>query len=157
MERSIGSFQIPGGSFNAFYIAGILIASAFYDWVIICLMRKWKGKNGFTNLQRIAIGIVFSIVAMVIATFAETKRINVANFMGRNLTTLPISCFILIPQFFLVGVGESFIYNGQLDFFITKAPKGMKAMSTALFLSTIGLGFFVSSFLVTIVKQVTGN
>ncbi|KAJ4970391.1 hypothetical protein NE237_003490 [Protea cynaroides] len=157
MERSIGSFQIPGGSFNTFYISGILIGSAFYDQVIIRLMKKWKGKHGFTHLQRIAIGIVFSIIAMVIAAFAETKRINVANTKGGNLTTLPISCFILIPQFFLVGVAESFTYSGQLDFFITRAPKGMKAMSTALFLSTIGFGFFVSTLLVIIVKQVTGT
>ncbi|KAJ4964970.1 hypothetical protein NE237_016819 [Protea cynaroides] len=157
MERSIGNFQIPGGSFNAFYISGILVASVFYDRVIIPLMKRWKGKHGFTHLQRIAIGIVFSIVAMVIATFAETKRINIAISKGENLTILPISCFILIPQFFLVGVGESFMYSGQLDFFITRAPKGMKSMSTALFLSTIGFGFFVSSLLVTIVKQVTGT
>ncbi|KAJ4967462.1 hypothetical protein NE237_019311 [Protea cynaroides] len=157
MKRSIGSFQIPGGSFNAFYIAGILITSAFYDRVIIRLMKKWKGKHGFTHLQRIAIGIVFSILAMVIAAFTETKRINVANTKGGNLTTLPISCFILIPQFFIVGMAESFMYSGQLDFFITRAPKGMKAMSTALFLSTIGFGFFISSLLVVIVKQVTGT
>ncbi|KAJ4965183.1 hypothetical protein NE237_017032 [Protea cynaroides] len=157
MERSIGSFQIPGGSFNTFYIFGILIGSAFYDRVIIPLMKKWKGKHGFTHLQRIAIGIVFSIIAMVIAAFAETKRINVANTKGGSLTILPISCFILIPQFFFVGVAESFTYSGQLDFFITRAPKGMKAMSTALFLSTIGFGFFVSTLLVIIVKQVTGT
>ncbi|KAJ4965011.1 hypothetical protein NE237_016860 [Protea cynaroides] len=157
MERSIGAFQIPGGSFNAFFIFGILVSSSFYDRVIIPSMKRWKGKHGFTHLQRIAIGLVFSIVGMVIATFAEIKRIDVAKSKGENLTTLPISCFILLPQFFLVGVGEAFIYSGQLDFFITRAPKGMKSMSTALFLSTIGSGFFVSSFLVTIVKQVTGT
>ncbi|KAJ4966018.1 hypothetical protein NE237_017867 [Protea cynaroides] len=157
MERSIGNFQIPGGSFNAFYIIGILVASAFYDRVIIPLMKRWKGKHGFTHLQRIAIGLVFSIVAMIVAAIAETKRINIANSKGGNLTTLPISCLILIPQFFIVGIGESFMYSGQLDFFITRAPKGMKSMSTGLFLSTIGVGFFVSSFLVIIVKQVTGT
>ncbi|KAJ4965370.1 hypothetical protein NE237_017219 [Protea cynaroides] len=88
MERSIGSFQIPGDSFNTFYIFGILIASVFYDRMIIRLMKKWKGKHG-----TISIGIAFSIVAMVIATFTDTKRINVVNSMGGNLTTLPISCF----------------------------------------------------------------
>ncbi|KAJ4965470.1 hypothetical protein NE237_017319 [Protea cynaroides] len=94
---------------------------------------------------------------MVIATFAKAKMINVANSMGENLTTLLISCFILIPQFFFGGVAESFTYSGQLGFFITRAPKGMKAMSTVLFLLTIGFEFFVSSLLVIIVKQVTGT
>ncbi|KAJ4964864.1 hypothetical protein NE237_016713 [Protea cynaroides] len=80
---------------------------------------------------------------MVITTFPKAKMINVANSMGEILTALLISCFILIPHFFL-GVAESFTYNGQLDFFITRAPKGMKAMSTVLFLLTIRFGFFVT-------------
>ena len=63
----------------------------------------------------------------------------------------------MIPQFLLVGSGEAFIYTGQLDFFITQSPKGMKTMSTGLFLTTLSLGFFVSSFLVSVVKRVTGS
>jgi hypothetical protein len=55
----------------------------------------------------------------------------------------------------LVGSGEAFIYTGQLDFFITGSPKGMKTMSTGLFLSTLSLGFFFSSFLVWVVKRVS--
>ncbi|XP_042508670.1 protein NRT1/ PTR FAMILY 6.2-like [Macadamia integrifolia] len=157
MERSIGNFKIPAGSFNVFFITGILVSSAFYDRVIIPLMKRWKGKHGLTNLKRIAIGIVFSIVAMTVAAIVETKRISVSRSMGGNVTTLPLNFRILIPQFFLVGVGEAFMYSGQLDFFITRAPTGMKSMSTGLFLSTVGLGFFVSSFLVSIVNKVTGT
>ncbi|XP_043709117.1 protein NRT1/ PTR FAMILY 6.2-like, partial [Telopea speciosissima] len=157
MHRSIGNFQIPPGSFNTFYIAGILVSSVFYDRVIITFMKRWKGKHGFTNLQRIAIGIVFSIVAMIVAAIVETRRMSVVRSMGGNVTTLPLSFVILIPQFFIVGFGEAFMYSGQLDFFITRAPKGMKSMSTGLFLSTVGLGFFVSSFLVSIVNNVTGT
>ncbi|RRT82073.1 hypothetical protein B296_00015419 [Ensete ventricosum] len=70
---------------------------------------------------------------------------------------LPISVFTLIPQFFLVGSGEALIYTGQLDFFITRSPKGMKTMSTGLFLTTLSLGFFLSSFIVSLVKSVTGG
>ncbi|XP_043709109.1 protein NRT1/ PTR FAMILY 6.2-like [Telopea speciosissima] len=157
MDRSIGNFQIPAGSFNTFYIAGILVSSVFYDRIIITMMKRWKGKHGLIDMQRIAIGIVFSIVAMIVAAIVETRRISVAKSMGGNVTTLPLNFGILIPQFFLVGVGEAFMYNGQLDFFITRAPKGMKSMSTGLFLSTVGLGFFVSSLLVSIVNKVTGT
>ncbi|GLU09706.1 hypothetical protein SLE2022_265520 [Rubroshorea leprosula] len=69
--------------------------------------------------------------------------------------TLPISVFWLIPQHFLVGSGEAFIYTAQLDFFITQSPKGVKTMSTGLFLTTLSFGFFVSCFLVVVVKKVT--
>ncbi|XP_043709097.1 protein NRT1/ PTR FAMILY 6.2-like [Telopea speciosissima] len=157
MDSKIGNFQIPAGSFSTFYILGILIGSAFYDRVIIPLMKRWKGKHGFTNLQRIAIGMVFSIAAMAVASIVETRRLSVVRIVGGNVKTLPLKFYILIPQYFLVGLGEAFTYSGQLDFFITRSPKGMKSMSTGLFLSTIGLGFFFSSFLVSIINKVTGT
>lgn len=96
---------------------------------------------------------------MASAAIAEVKRISVAGRVGAatGTSTLPVSVFLLIPQFFLVGSGEAFIYTGQLDFFITQSPKGMKTMSTGLFLTTLSLGFFVSSFLVSVVKNVTGK
>ena len=53
--------------------------------------------------------------------------------------------------------GEALTYMGQLDFFLRECPKGMKTMSTGLFLSTLALGFFFSSLLVTIVGKVTEN
>jgi peptide/histidine transporter 3/4 len=115
-------------------------------------------RTGFTNLQRIAIGLVLSTLGMAAAALTERKRLSLAK-ETRTMSTgpLPISVFLLIPQFFLVGSGEAFIYTGQLDFFITQSPKGMKTMSTGLFLSTLSLGFFVSSFLVSIVTRVTGS
>ncbi|KAI3471467.1 hypothetical protein Pfo_031070 [Paulownia fortunei] len=155
MNRSIGHFQIPAGSLTVFFVAAILITLAVYDRLIMPLWKKWKGKPGFSSLQRIAIGLVLSTIGMAAAALAEMKRLSVANAVSRSSSNLPISVFLLIPQFFLVGAGEAFIYTGQLDFFITQSPKGMKTMSTGLFLTTLSLGFFVSSFLVSVVKKVT--
>ncbi|KAG9146119.1 hypothetical protein Leryth_015906 [Lithospermum erythrorhizon] len=157
MERSIGNFQIPAGSLTVFFVAAILITLAVYDRLIMPIWKKWKGKQGFSSLQRIALGLVLSTIGMVVAALAETKRLSVAKSAGRNTSTLPLTVFILIPQFFLVGSGEAFIYTGQLDFFITQSPKSMKTMSTGLFLTTLALGFFVSSFLVSVIKKVTGS
>ncbi|XP_010049997.2 protein NRT1/ PTR FAMILY 6.2 [Eucalyptus grandis] len=157
MERSIGTFQIPAGSLTVFFVAAIMITLAVYDRFIMPFWKKWKGKPGFSNLQRIAIGLVLSTLGMAAAAITERKRLSVAVSVGRTTTTLPVSVFLLIPQFFLVGSGEAFIYTGQLDFFITQSPKGMKTMSTGLFLTTLSLGFFVSSFLVSIVKKATGT
>ncbi|KAG2718743.1 hypothetical protein I3760_03G234300 [Carya illinoinensis] len=158
MERSLGNFQIPAGSLTVFFVAAIMITLAVNDRLIMPLWKKWKGKQGFTNLQRIAIGLFLSTCGMAAAALCERKRLSVAKATGDSTAaTLPISVFFLIPQFFLVGSGEAFIYTGQLDFFITGSPKGMKTMSTGLFLTTLSLGFFVSSFLVSIVKRVTGS
>ncbi|XP_060213703.1 protein NRT1/ PTR FAMILY 6.2-like isoform X1 [Lycium barbarum] len=157
MERSIGKFTIPAGSLTVFFVSAILITLAIYDRFIMPLWQKLKGKPGFTSLQKIAIGLVLSTMGMGIAALVEMKRLSVAKSTGRNMSTVPISVFFLIPQFFLVGAGEGFIYTGQLDFFITESPKGMKTMSTGLFLTTLSLGFFFSSFLVSIIKKVTGT
>ncbi|KAK1298306.1 Nitrate transporter 1.4 [Acorus calamus] len=161
MERMIGGFQIPAGSLTVFFVGAILITLAFYDRAIMPLWKKWKGKPGFTDLQKIAIGLALSTMGMAVAAIAEMKRLSVVKAVGTATSggnsTLPISVFVLIPQFFFVGAGEALIYTGQLDFFITRSPKGMKTMSTGLFLTTLSLGFFVSSFLVSIVKSVTAR
>ncbi|PIN21607.1 H+/oligopeptide symporter [Handroanthus impetiginosus] len=160
MDRNIGHFEIPAGSLTVFFVAAILISLAVYDRLIIPLLKKWRGKPGFTNLQRIGIGLFLSVLGMAAAALAEKKRLSTlsrARQLGQNTTVLPLSVFLLIPQFFFVGSGEAFIYTGQLDFFITQSPKGMKTISTGLFLTTLSLGFFLSSLLVSIVKEVTAG
>ncbi|KAH9611137.1 hypothetical protein KSS87_011624 [Heliosperma pusillum] len=147
MERSLGSFQIPAGSLTVFFVAAILLSLAVYDRLIVPLWKSWKGKPG----------LVLSIFGMAVAALAERKRLSVAKTVGQNTQNLPISVYYLIPQFFLVGAGEAFIYTGQLDFFITQSPKSMKTMSTGLFLTTLSLGFFLSSFLVSIVTRITAT
>ncbi|XP_071729519.1 protein NRT1/ PTR FAMILY 6.2-like [Rutidosis leptorrhynchoides] len=159
MERSIGGFKIPAGSLTVFFVLAILLTCAVYDCFVIPLWKKWKGTPGFTDLQRMALGLILSTLGMAAAAVVEMKRLSVAKSVGGTTTekSLPISVFMLIPQFFLVGAGEAFIYTGQLDFFITRSPKSMKTMSTGLFLTTLSLGFFMSSFLVSVVKKVTGS
>ncbi|KAK6156511.1 hypothetical protein DH2020_010759 [Rehmannia glutinosa] len=153
MKRSIGSFEIPAASFNAFFIGAILLALGIYDRLIIPLWKKKKGTLGLTNLQKMGVGLFISIIAMVVAAIVEIKRLKVAKSTSRVI--LPISAFLLVPQFVLAGAAEGFVYTGQIDFFLTESPKGMKAVSTSLFLTTIAFGFFVSSALVDIIRQVT--
>ncbi|XP_038990536.1 protein NRT1/ PTR FAMILY 6.3-like [Hibiscus syriacus] len=162
MDRHISkNFQIPPASLTVFFVGSILLTVAFYDLLIIPIARKvLNNPQGLTPLQRIAVGLVLSVIAMVAAALTEIKRLRVAssNELTNNPTAqIPLSVFCLVPQFLLVGAGEAFTYIGQLDFFLRECPKGMKTMSTGLFLSTLSLGFFVSSLLVTIVHKVTGN
>lgn len=159
MERGIGNFEIPSGSLTVFFVGAILVTIALYDRIIMSLARRWTGhQQGFTALQRIGFGLALSCLAMVAAAVTESKRLRVARAHGlldKPNSIVPISVFVLIPQFVLVGAGEAFIYAGQLDFFIRESPEGMKTMSTGLFLSTLALGFFLSSLLVSIVNLVT--
>ncbi|KAH1249053.1 Protein NRT1/ PTR FAMILY 6.3 [Glycine max] len=138
MDRRIGnSFQIPAASLTVFFVGSVLLTVPIYDRVITPIAKKIShNPQGLTPLQRIGVGLVFSIFAMVSAALIEIKRLRMA-------------------QFFFVGSGEAFTYIGQLDFFLRECPRGMKTMSTGLFLSTLSLGFFLSSLLVTLVHKAT--
>ncbi|KAF9617507.1 hypothetical protein IFM89_036711 [Coptis chinensis] len=162
MNRHIGkSFQIPAASLTVFFVGSILLTVPVYDRLIVpCCSKLFANPQGLTPLQRIGVGLVLSTLAMVAAALTELKRLDAARKNGLTddpKAVIPLSVFWLIPQFFLVGSGEAFTYIGQLDFFLRECPQGMKTMSTGLFLSTLSLGFFFSSILVSIVHKVTGN
>ncbi|GMN53768.1 hypothetical protein TIFTF001_022891 [Ficus carica] len=151
MNRNIGSFTVPAGSFSTFLFLSILLFTSLNEKVFVPLARKLThNPQGITSLQRIGIGLVLSMVAMGAAAIVERQRREFA--VHQNTV---ISAFWLVPQFFLVGAGEAFAYVGQLEFFIREAPERMKSMSTGLFLSTLSMGFFVSSLLVSLVDKVT--
>ncbi|OAY73471.1 Protein NRT1/ PTR FAMILY 6.3 [Ananas comosus] len=154
MDRHIGpSFEIPAGSLTVFFVGSILLTVPVYDRLVVPTVRRLThNPHGLTPLQRIFVGLVVSIIAMVAAALTERKRLHAVHEGAPTL-----SVFWLVPQFFLVGAGEAFTYIGQLDFFLRECPKGMKTMSTGLFLSTLSLGFFLSSALVSIVHAVTGE
>ncbi|EEF37056.1 protein NRT1/ PTR FAMILY 6.4 [Ricinus communis] len=151
MDRKVGSFTIPAGSMSTFLFITILLFTSLNERLFVPMARKLTNNSqGFTSLQRIGIGLIFSVVAMVAAALIEKERREFAVQYGTQ-----ISAFWLVPQYFLVGAGEAFAYVGQLEFFIREAPERMKSMSTGLFLSTLSMGFFVSSLLVSIVDKVT--
>lgn len=160
MDRHIGkSFEIPAASLTVFFVGSILLTVPIYDRVVVPIASRLLGNpQGLSPLQRIGVGLVLSIMAMASAALVEIKRLKTAQVDGlvdKPEVVVPMSVFWLIPQFFFVGAGEAFTYIGQLDFFLRECPKGMKTMSTGLFLSTLSLGFFISSVLVSIVHKLT--
>jgi dipeptide/tripeptide permease len=154
MDRGLGGsgFQIPAGSLTVFLIGSILLTVPVYDRLVAPVARRVTGNpHGLTPLQRVFAGLFFSVLGMAVAALIERHRQTTSEH------GLVLSVFLLMPQFVLVGAGEAFTYMGQLDFFLRECPKGMKTMSTGLFLSTCALGFFFSTLLVTIVDKVTGH
>lgn len=153
MNREIGSFVVPSGSLSAFLFITILLFTSLNEKLFVPLARILTNSiQGMTSLQRVGIGLVFSVLAMVVSAIIEQQRREMA--VQKHIR---ISAFWLVPQFFLVGAGEAFVYVGQLEFFIREAPERMKSMSTGLFLSAISMGMFVSSLLVSIVDKVTNK
>ncbi|KAL3598922.1 hypothetical protein D5086_006840 [Populus alba] len=138
----------------------LIWATTVMFWTVYAQMTTFSVSQATTMDRRIGKSFQIPAASLAAAALTEKKRLRAARLHGlANDPTaeIPLSVFWLVPQFFFVGSGEAFTYIGQLDFFLRECPKGMKTMSTGLFLSTLSLGFFVSSSLVTIVHKVTMN
>ncbi|GMQ02145.1 hypothetical protein CsSME_00048507 [Camellia sinensis var. sinensis] len=141
MDRSIGSgFDIPAASLQLFIWASAIFLIAIYDRIFVPLARVITGKaSGITMLQTIGAGMFVSIICAVIAAAVEMKRLerNCCNFWW------------LVPQYILLGIANVFTVVGQQQFLYDQAPNELKSLGLCLYLSIIGIGSFLSSFLIS--------
>lgn len=155
MHRTIGNFHIPAASMSAFDICSVLIFTGVYEKIIVPVGEKITGKpRGLTELQRMGVGLIIGILAMVAAGITEMERLKRV-IPGEKDSSLSI--FWQIPQYLLVGASEVFMYIGQLEFFNGEAPDGVKSFGSSLCMASMSLGNYVSSMLVTIVMAVTAR
>ncbi|CAI9778695.1 unnamed protein product [Fraxinus pennsylvanica] len=159
LDRSIGPhFKIPSACLTAFVTIFMLNSIVLYDRFFVPIVRKYtKNPRGITLLQRMGIGLVLHVVIMITAFFAERTRLRVAREHGifEKDQIVPLSIFILLPQFALMGVADNFLEVAKIEFFYDQAPEGMKSLGTAYFTTSLGVGFFFSSFLLSTVSDIT--
>ncbi|XP_058110914.1 protein NRT1/ PTR FAMILY 8.1-like [Magnolia sinica] len=158
MDPHMGpNFKIPSASLSIFDTIAIIFWVPIYDRIIVPMAGAYTGHHrGFTQLQRMGIGLVISIFSMLAAGILELVRLGmVKRHNYYDLEQLPISIFWQIPQYFIVGAAEVFTFIGQLEFFYDQAPDAMRSLCSALSLSTVALGNYLSTLLVTIVTHVT--
>lgn len=94
---------------------------------------------------------------MAVASVTERHRLSVAREHGvvKNAGQVPLSIFILIPQFVLMGVADSFLEVAKIEFFYDQAPENMKSLGTSYSMTTLGVGSFLSSLLLSTVSDLT--
>ncbi|OMO85139.1 Proton-dependent oligopeptide transporter family [Corchorus capsularis] len=158
MDLHMGkSFEIPSASLSLFDTISVIFWVPVYDRLIVPFARKFTGhKNGFTQLQRMAIGLVISIIAMLAAGTLELVRLReVKKHNYYELKHMPMSIFWQVPQYFIIGCAEVFTFIGQLEFFYEQAPDAMRSLCSALSLTTAALGNYLSTFLVNIVTDIS--
>ncbi|KAL8092969.1 hypothetical protein AgCh_035011 [Apium graveolens] len=159
LVRSIGPhFSIPPASLVAFITIFMLITVALYDKFLVPALQTYtKNPRGITMLQRMGIGLVMHVTIMIMASICERKRLNVIKEHGitEKNQIVPLSIFILLPQYGLLGVADTFWEVGRLEFFYDQAPKSMKSFGTAYYTTSISMGNFLSSFILTNVANFT--
>ncbi|KAL6966343.1 hypothetical protein U1Q18_032125 [Sarracenia purpurea var. burkii] len=149
------TFHIPAASMSAFDICSVLICTGVYRHLLVPFAGKINGNpRGLTELQRMGIGLVVGMLAMVVAGVTEIRRLRNV-IPGEHSSSLSI--FWQIPQYVLVGVSEVFMYVGQLEFFNDQAPDGIKSFGSSLCMASISLGNYVSSLLVNMVMGITAK
>ncbi|KAJ4727347.1 Protein NRT1/ PTR FAMILY 7.3 like [Melia azedarach] len=161
MKTNIANFHIPAASMSSFDILSVAAFIFIYRRVLDPLVARVKKTEtkGLTELQRMGVGLVIAIMAMVSAGVVEVFRLKYANKdckqYGCERSASSLSIFWQIPQYVLIGASEVFMYVGQLEFFNGQAPDGLKSFGSALCMTSISLGNYVSSLLVTIVMKIS--
>ncbi|KAK8484760.1 hypothetical protein V6N11_048055, partial [Hibiscus sabdariffa] len=157
MKTRISNFDIPAAGMSSFDILSVATFIFLYRFALDPIVAKIKSEpKGLTELQRMGIGLVIAILAMVSAGLVEVWRLQDARKDCPNcVNASPLSIFWQIPQYMLIGASEVFMYVGQLEFFNGQAPDGLKSFGSALCMTSISLGNYVSDLLVTIVMKVS--
>ncbi|KAK6918146.1 Proton-dependent oligopeptide transporter family [Dillenia turbinata] len=158
MKTTISNFHIPPASMSSFDILSVATFIFIYRRLLDPLVAtlKKKSSKGLTELQRTGIGLVIAILAMISAGIVELFRLKYANKDCTNCESASSLCiFWQIPQYMLIGASEVFMYVGQLEFFNGQAPDGLKSFGSALCMTSISLGNYVSSLLVSVVMKIS--
>ncbi|KAI3853377.1 hypothetical protein MKX03_026385 [Papaver bracteatum] len=155
MNTKVGNFHIPAASMSAFDIVSVLLCTLIYNELLVPVTGKLTGNpKGLSELQRMGVGLLIGLLAMLAAGFTEIERLRRVN-PGEESSSLSI--FWQIPQYVLVGSSEAFMYVGQLEFFNSQAPDGLNSFGSSLCMASISSGNFVSSFIINIVMGVTAG
>ncbi|RID45170.1 hypothetical protein BRARA_I01915 [Brassica rapa] len=142
-----------------FYRHKLPTGSPFMKMTRVIVTRKFTGNpRGITLLQRMGVGMIFHILLMTVACFTERYRLKVAADHGlvhQKGVKLPLSIFVLLPQFMLMGIADAFLEVAKLEFFYDQAPECMKSLGASYSLTSLGIGNFLSSFLLSTVSKIT--
>ncbi|XP_020082286.1 protein NRT1/ PTR FAMILY 5.10-like [Ananas comosus] len=160
LDRAItSSLQVPPAALQSFGTLSIIAFVPLYDRILVPSARKFsKVHSGITMLQRIGAGMVVSLLSMVVAALVETKRLNTARDSGlidEPNATVPMSFWWLVPQYVLIGIADVFTIIGLQEFFYDQVPDGLRSLGLALCLSILGVGNFISSFLISAIDKMT--
>uniref|UniRef100_A0A0B7AD16 Major facilitator superfamily (MFS) profile domain-containing protein n=1 Tax=Arion vulgaris TaxID=1028688 RepID=A0A0B7AD16_9EUPU len=159
MDIRIGDDYLPAAALNVFNTICIIILIPIVDRLVYPAFEKMG--RPLTYLKRIGIGMILSVMAVVVAGIVEIyRKEDMENFhvqvLGDKMfNASSMSVFIQVPQFALIGASEIFAAISTLEFAYNQAPVAMQGLLTGLFLASSGIGNWVSTAILAIVKAAT--
>ncbi|CAN6197151.1 unnamed protein product [Urochloa humidicola] len=160
-----GGFDIPPASFTIFPMLALTIWIPIYDRLMLPYLRRLTGRDeGITLLQRMGVGMVLSVVAMLIAGTTEQRRRELAvdhaaeaGVSMEDSKVSPLSAFWLVPQLAALGLSEAFNQVSQMEFYYKEFPENMRSVAGSLLFSGLALSSYLSGLLVIVVHRTTAG
>ncbi|XP_006649697.1 protein NRT1/ PTR FAMILY 8.3-like [Oryza brachyantha] len=160
LDNQIGSFKIPPATLSSLDVISIVVWVPIYESFVVPIASRLTGKErGFSELQRMGIGLFVSTTAVAAAALVELKRLEIARSedLIHHKVPVPMSILWQAPQYLLIGIGEVFTSIGQAEFFYNQSPDSMRSLGSAFALVTVSLGSYLSSFILTLVSYFTSR
>lgn len=158
----MGRLKLPVTCMPVFPGLSIFLLLSLYYTVFVPLSKRITGHpHGASQLQRVGIGLVLSILSVAWAAVFERYRRNYAiehGYEASFLTPMPdLSAYWLLIQYCLIGLAEVFCIVGLLEFLYQEAPDAMRSIGSAYAALAGGLGCFAATALNSIINSATGN
>lgn len=163
MKLEFKHFTIPAASLSIFDIVAVLAFIPIMDHVVYPLVQFCGIR--FTPLRRIGVGLLLAAASVVVAGLIERWRRHVWQAGGVYIQTVfdekreasTLNVFWQVPQFMLVGSSEVLTSITGLELAYSQSPQHMKGLVMGAFLVTSGLGNYVATLLVVIVRSASNN
>ncbi|KAJ8318802.1 hypothetical protein KUTeg_003893 [Tegillarca granosa] len=163
MDIRIGDVKMPAAVLNIFNTLIILILIPIMDRGVYPLLAKFNRSP--THLQRIGVGMILAAGSVIVAGVLEIYRKEELRtsggiqqeLAGDTFNASTLSMFLQVPQFALIGSSEVFASISGLEFAYSQAPDFMQGLVMGLFLMTSGIGNYVSTAILEIVKAATAG
>ncbi|XP_062206739.1 protein NRT1/ PTR FAMILY 6.1-like [Phragmites australis] len=162
LNTHLAALHLPVACMPVFPCLAIFLILAFYYQTFAPLARRLTGHpHGASQLQRVGLGLFFSILSVAWAGLFERYRRGHAirhGYLALFLTPMPdLSAYWLLIQYCLIGVAEVFCLVALLEFLYQEAPDAMRSVGSAYAAVAGGLGCFLASALNSAVDAATGD
>ncbi|CAO2827931.1 unnamed protein product [Amaranthus hypochondriacus] len=152
MDPQLGHWKFPPAFFLIFYKIVNL------SFMKICKDKIISNTKISKSIAPFALGV--SILCCIIAAIVEKTRLDVVKKHGLKEKTddsIPLSMFLMLPQFFLLGIFDGSYICCVFNFFQTHAPKSLKKYLNSLMHFVLGLGIICNMVSIYLAGKISGR
>lgn len=154
MNRKVGKWKVP---LQVLLLLSLWSKCSIFGSRAKCLLQKY-GKHGPS--VGIAVAMIFSVLCCTTAAIVELRRLKVIEKHGlldKPESNIPMSVFVLLPQFVLLAGLDTFFEMSVDKFYKDQSPKCMSNYLTCFAKGVSGLGFMCNVLLVYVVGEISEN